>query len=230
MSTILNVEWRRRDAWNTTVYDILSICSIGIVPIITVFYKSYGVKLKTATCPPSEADIVIITKETENGVEEKVSTINHLKNSMNDNEIEHLIGFEMDCIRYSASSSDNYVVYAVNSVPSNMRKYLTKQSTENENEIKKIKDQSKTLTTARYERDMLLARYGNNEMIIPQPNLFSIIVRHALNPIIVFGYFATAIWLVEKYYYYSLFLGVGVIAAIVLMVEATKYNLARLTG
>ena len=53
-------------------------------------------------------------------------------------------------------------------------------------------------------------------------------MRHALNPLIIFGYFSIVIWVLEEYYAWAGFLAFMVFATIYVLVEWTSFNLRRL--
>ena len=201
------MEWRCIDSWGEVRYDIISVLSIGIVPVISVFYPSFGVRLKTISCNPSESTIVISQFLTEDGEKEFVSNVKHLLL----NSTEHVVAFESNCQRYCASSCDKFDIYQVKDVPVNMKRFLVAY-----NEV------------SRDERDLIALLYGPNSMDIPPTDLFAITVRHALNPLILFGYFSFVIWTLESYYWWSGFLLFMVFGTIYIMVEATCYNLKRL--
>lgn len=209
------IEWRKNNSWYTLGYDILSLCSIGLVPIISVFYVAFGVRIKTVKCTPNIADVVITTIQTKTGVQELVSNVNR-EDSNND---EELLSFEVACNRYYASNIDDFKIHRLEDVPLNIMSLLKQQ----------IPTTNLEVEDAVHEREKLVVKYGRNVTTLPQFDLFAILIRHALNPIIIFGYFAVIIWLLESYYYYSGFLILMLILSLYAMVISTRNDLKRLS-
>jgi hypothetical protein len=210
--SITSFEWRKNDSWYMIGHDILSFCSIGLLPIISVFYVAFGERLQSVRCTPNLADIVITTIQTTNGVKEVISNVNHF------NDRSELVSFEAFCNRYYASNVDNFEVHMLEDIPHNMIKLLKQQSPTTDQEMKNII----------LERGELLLKYGRNQIYLPHDSLFSIFIKHAVNPIILFGYFAVIIWLIEKYYWYSGFLIFTLILSLYALVESTRYDHRRL--
>jgi magnesium-transporting ATPase (P-type) len=210
---IVRVQWVKENKCNQTIFDVFSVLSFGFLPVASVVDPALGTNLRCEKCLPREADFIIasvyIDEET---IKEYVADITHY-DGLNE---EHIISFQLNCERYCASSGDNFNVHSVDNVPRNFKSFLQK--------FPRNVDASESAL----ERDILQIQYGENAMHIPAPTTFQITVRHSLNPIVVFGYFAAIIWYIEYYYWYATLVVVLDIATIILMVEATKFNLRRL--
>ena len=212
MSNDAVYNWRKSDSLHEIKYDIFAVLSIGVVPIITVFFPAFGVRLRTVmAASPAEADYVLATIVVDEVSKDVVCAVQHLVHT--DGSDEHIVAFQAGCQRYCASSLDKFEVYQVDSVPLNMRRFLHPTTIPHVN---------------KRERDILALKYGPNDMDIPPTDLFAITVRHALNPLIIFGYFSIIIWALEGYYAWAGFLIFAVLATVYVLVEWTSYNLKRL--
>ena len=210
MNSNTTYSWRKSDRFYEILSGIFAVLSLGIVPAINVFYPAFGLRLRTIPAEsPADADFVIANIVTDDEPKECVCVVNHMVN-VNDNE--HIISFQADCQRYCGTSLEKFKVYKVEDVPHNMCRFL----------------QASTSHVEKRERDILALKYGPNEMDIPPTDLFAITVKHALNPLIIFGYFSIIIWGLEGYYAWTGFLIFMVLATIYVLVEWTSYNLRRL--
>lgn len=204
--------WRKSDRFHEVKYDVFAVLSIGVVPIITVFFPAFGLRLRTLMAEsPADADFVIATVVVNDAPKDIVCAVKHLVNT--DGSDEHILAFQADCQRYCASSLEKFHVYKVDNVPHNVRRFLQPTTVHN---------------VDKRERDILALKYGPNDMDIPPTDLFAITVRHALNPLIIFGYFSIIIWALEAYYAWAGFLVFAIAATIYTLVEWTSYNLKRL--
>ena len=202
--------WHKADRFYEIVSGIFAVLSLGIVPAINVFFPAFGLRLRTIRAEsPADADFVIANIMTDGDPKEVVCVVNHM---VNDIDNEHIISFQADCQRYCGTSLEKFHVYKVDDVPHNMCRFV----------------QATTSHIEKRERDILALKYGPNEMDIPPTDLFAITVRHALNPLIIFGYFSIIIWGLEGYYAWTGFLIFMVLATIYVLVEWTSYNLRRL--
>lgn len=202
--------WRKADHFNEILSVIFAVLSFGIVPAINVFFPAFGLRLRTIQAEsPADADFVIANIVSDGDPKEVVCVVNHMVNDINN---EHIISFQADCQRYCGTNLEKFHVYKVDDVPHNMCRFI----------------QRTTSHVEKRERDILALKYGPNEMDIPPTDLFAITVRHALNPLIIFGYFSIIIWGLEGYYFWTGFLIFMVLATIYVLVEWTSYNLRRL--
>lgn len=71
-------------------------------------------------------------------------------------------------------------------------------------------------------------KYGNNEMEVPLPEFIDIFKEHMVAPFFVFQIFCTFLWLMDEYWYYSLFtLGLLMFAESTVVFQRKK-NMERL--
>ena len=71
-------------------------------------------------------------------------------------------------------------------------------------------------------------KYGNNEMEIPLPDFTEIFKEHMVAPFFVFQIFCTFLWLMDEYWYYSLFTLALLMFAESTVVFQRKKNMERL--
>lgn len=147
---LMALDWRRRDGINEVKYDVLAVLSLGVVPIITVFYPAFGLRLRTvAAASPADAEYVVahvVQMDTNSGTS-VVCPVSHLEDAN-----EHLVAFQAECQRYCATSLEAYKVYRVDDVPHNMQRFLQPATAAH---------------VSPRERAVLALKYGPNEMDIP---------------------------------------------------------------
>jgi len=209
------VEWYKKDAVWGHLYILWCILSIGIIPIIALFDPPFGVRIRCVPCPADKSDLCIVALCDREGVKKEyvAKTEKHEISPT-----EQLVTFEANCLRFVASSLDNFDVHAAPEVPANFVRFLHPSP----------RFYCSSKEDIRTERAILLAHYGPNSMSIPETNVIEITAKHALNPIILFGYFAVIIWTLEDYYFYSAFLAAVLVLAIYAMVLDTMFNLQKL--
>lgn len=202
--------WYKHDQIQLTVYILVCLLSIGIVPIVALFDPPVGIRIRCKTCPADEADCAIVTVSGKDFVSK---TERHMNGDR-----ETIVSLEANCLRYYASSLDKFELQAVPEVPLNFSRFLKPNAATYCN----TREEQET------ERFVLKAEYGPNIMAIPEINVIEITAKHSLNPIILFGYFAFIIWYIEDYYFYSFFLLAVLIIAIYAMTMDTIFNLQKL--
>jgi hypothetical protein len=150
---LLALDWRRSDALNEVKYDVFAVLSLGVAPIITVFYPAFGLRLRTvAATSPADAEHVVahvLTDVSSGTSKEVVCRVSHLEDA---DKKEHLVAFQAECQRYCATSLEEYDVYRVDDVPHNMQRFL---------------QPSTAGDVSPRERAVLALKYGHNVMDIP---------------------------------------------------------------
>jgi len=111
---------------------------------------------------------------------------------------ETVLAFEIDGTRFYASSTGGFVIHPVPTVPPLFERFL-------------ISPVHAGQYALRWERDLLSLLYGYNEMLIDIPSVWEITIRHSLNPIILFAYFAIVIWTLQAYYYWVILIALGIL-------------------
>ena len=186
---VQEIEWLQLNNSNQLGYDVLSVLSLGVLPIIHIYYPADGKRLKSALCSPERADFAIcrISRDKIDGdeIEEKIVVVDHF--AMNN---EQLATFEIDGQRFCACNIDGWVLSAVPDVPLNFKRFLVTPP-----QYKK--------DIHRVEREILVAQYGLNDMKIAISDINEVIIKNALNPIIVFGYFTAIVWYIQLYYIWA---------------------------
>ena len=210
-----SAEWLKNDNTALALYVALCVLSIGIVPIVALFDPPVGVRLRCVKCSAEDSDLAVVRLSDKEGVlKEYVSkTEKHAGAGK-----ERIVALEANCLRFVASSLDDYELQVVPEVPVDFSRFLHPAS----------HFYCANKEDAMAERSILLAQYGPNSMSIPETNVVEIAVKHALNPVILFGYFSIIIWTLEEYYFYSGFLAAVVLLAVYAMTLDTIFNLQKL--
>ncbi|PWZ02649.1 putative SPF1-P-type ATPase [Testicularia cyperi] len=55
------------------------------------------------------------------------------------------------------------------------------------------------------DAELALGTFGKNELDIPRPNFVDLFIEHAVAPFFVFQVFCVGLWMLDEYWYYSLF-------------------------
>jgi hypothetical protein len=64
--------------------------------------------------------------------------------------------------------------------------------------------------------------YGNNEIVIPVKNIFTLLCLEVLNPFYVFQLFSFCLWIADDYYYYAMAIFIMSSAGILMAVFQTR--------
>ena len=78
------------------------------------------------------------------------------------------------------------------------------------------------------EVEIAESKYGNNDLEIPMPQFFEIFKEHMVAPFFVFQIFCTFLWMLDEYWYYSLFTFSLLLFAESTVVFQRKKNMERL--
>lgn len=198
---VSSIEWLRLNAYYSAIYSILSVLSLGIIPIVHMYDPCGGQRMRSLDCSPEEADHVIVRLiDNMDDINPEVpiencTTVDHFTNGK-----EHNVTFEVDGQRYCANNVEEWEVQKLEDVPKNFKRFLVPPTCSKDDRD--------------LERSILRAQYGVNQMAIPIANIAEITVKHALHPLIVFGYFAVIIWAVQLYYWWALALMLTLIFAV----------------
>jgi hypothetical protein len=192
---IVNVEWYSQSDFYEACYDVLAILSVGTIPIAHIFYPQSKVRMKCLKNAPQYSDYVVVTFENF-----KIEVANII---FYDFEKEQIVTFEIGGQRFYASNLDDWEVTVVPDVPYNFKRFLGDSSDS------KYGD----------SREVLAALYGPNEMLVPIPPTYEVVIRHALHPLICFGYFAAIIWYIQDYVLWGTFAVVAVVVAVIAMTQ-----------
>ena len=206
------VEWIRNNTLLSVLYSVCSVLSIGILPVICLFWPVIRVRMVTEPCKPEEAELAIV--KLVGDPEEYAVEVSQFKCAETQ---ENIVSLEAHCQRFSASSIDGFNLMAVPQVPANFPRFLKR--------IPAPGDSSKSTTR---ERDILNALYGPNEISVPEVSSCALLVRHALSPLYLFQYFAVTIWVIEGYYVYSVLIFIITVSSIYFMWSESVFNLQRL--
>lgn len=80
----------------------------------------------------------------------------------------------------------------------------------------------------RQQIELAMNKWGSNEMDIPLPEFVDIFKEHMVAPFFVFQIFCTMLWLMDEYWYYSLFTLFLLMVAESTVVFQRKKNMERL--
>lgn len=174
----IEVNWVRRDRFMEYMYITLCFITLGILPILTLFDPTWRIKLKCSSCSPRIADYIIIKKYFFDSEIETFSTVEHTDISETG---EHIVSAEVNCERYCASSFDDFLTYRAPDAPILLNKYISK-------------DKDKKSIDWAVDRKIMKAIYGKNVMSIPALDVTETVIKHALNPFLMIGYFSATIW------------------------------------
>jgi predicted P-type ATPase len=206
----ISVKWLKEDQFNQYVYVLLSVLTLGVLPMLCFFYPNWKIELRSSICAAEASEYALIMIE--NGTEYLVK-VSHFQCQLTE---EHLISFEVNGVRFCASSFDNFSLLQVPEVPANFMRFLVPQSIVHRKEI------------LVEERKILAAQYGPNAVSLPEANGLEIFVRHAFSPFYLFQYFAATVWLIEDYVLYAVLILLITIAAVIITTQETLFNLERL--
>lgn len=203
------VVWLRSNTFLSVLYSVCSVLSIGILPVICLFWPVIRVRMVTEPCKPEEAELAIV--KLVGDPEEYAVEVSQFKCAETH---ENIVSLEAHCQRFSASSLDSFKLMAVPQVPGNFPSFL-----------KRIPHHPNNKTQ---ERDILNALYGPNEISVPEISSCALLVRHALSPLYLFQYFAVTVWVIEGYYVYSVLIFIITVSSIYFMWSESVFNLQRL--
>ena len=170
-----SVEWYKHDTLAFIFYVILCVLSIGILPIIALFDPPVGIRGRCIKCLADESEIAIVRLCDKEGLFKEYVSITERKNNSTN---EKLVALEANCLRFIASSLDEFELRHVPEIPHNFVRFLYPNPRYYCKNIEEINN----------ERSLLLLQYGLNTMSIPETNVIEITAKHALNPVILFGY------------------------------------------
>lgn len=217
MSQIVKVEWVMKDGYRKILYDVVSVLSLGIVPVVYIYFPVEKERFRCFMCLPDQADYVLLTLsikkltdagKNETNVSERVASVEHFQLS----DDEHVVSFEIEGQRYCSTSSEEWIIKTVDIVPPNFKRFL-------------LPTPPYSRAEKMIERSILFFQYGSNRMDIPVPDVAEVCIKHALHPLIVFGCFAVIIWAYELYYIWASVLLFGVIAAVYTLTMVLLINI-----
>lgn len=161
--------WKRYVQWKHDAYLFACIGTAGILFILSKMYPDFKLWLLTELCNPSEADVVSIYEGPRN------KTIAVEKYVINDDH--SVCSFDKNCVRYVASSQENWAVKEVPEVPVNFLDFLSGKA---------VSDGA--------SRSLSRSRYGDNKMALPVASFWDILAVTVVHPFYLFQYFSVTIW------------------------------------
>lgn len=252
-SEIHSVEWRKIDEVSVIIFHILSLLSIGTLPLLCFFVPTIKLRMRSYISLPEFADYAIVTvgrrtistlppsssSTSQSSASESESSKTTTKNSPQttyiadvyhyENSREHIVSVEVNTIRYCGSSVDKQMPYALRRVPFVPKNFVRFLHPSRHQHIKKtLTSKLKVSELMKEEKHLLHAQYGSNCMYIPETSTLEIILKHALSPFYLFQYFAVIVWMLEPYYIYASLIAAITIFAIYITVEEEIFNLERL--
>lgn len=207
------VYWRKIDPVRVWIFHVCCVLTAGLLPLFTFYFPNLRMKCRTVECPSTEAEYVQVVFQGN----EYIVEIKHYNNVMANGVKEHGVVMELDCIRYCASSLDNYTFHRVPDVPRHFHRFLD-VSYETRLDGKSIDGEDRILSI----------HYGSNQMSIPEATFLEVGIRHMLSPFYIFQYFSAAVWFSENYWVYALLIVIITFSAIYLTTKETMFNLESL--
>ncbi len=215
------LKWKKYDFLQYCLYLFYSLITCGFFALFCFLYPNYKFKFLTIDCSPNESDIAIVCIDNN----ESISTCEHYytpptftnNSTSNSGKREHAVIVECECIRFCASSVDNYIVRQIPIIPMNFHRFfsLNYETTGDENDILQ-------------EYTILTTQYGYNRMKVPESTFLEIAIRHLLSPFYLFQYFAVIIWYYEEYWLFASLILFITLSAVYFTTVESVHNLEQL--
>lgn len=205
------ISWRRKDSLRLALYRVLSILSVGLLPIFCFYFSVYFDIWTGVICDPGFADLVVIKVD---GKKIAVQVQQLERTGSNGSPV---VAIELDCIRYFALQEEEYKFRKVRDIPRNFIRFL---------DIDYVSDHAPKEMVE--EQSILRTQYGLNLMKIPESTFMEIAIRHMLSPFYLFQYFAASVWFAEDYWLYAILILIITFAAIFVTTRETISNLHSL--
>jgi hypothetical protein len=212
------IQWKKYDFFQLLQYYFFSLLTGGFFMLFCFLYPNFKLKFLSIDCLPGFADLAVVTTSSKNEI---ISETKHYHTSSTSHMMkthkEHCLLLEIDCIRFCASSLDNYILRQVPLIPTHFHRFFVENY-----------DQTVPSNDLLDEYSILVAQYGYNKMKVPEQTFAEIGIRHLLSPFYLFQYFAVIVWYIEAYWLFASLILVITLSAVYFTTQESVYNLKQL--
>ena len=236
--------WYRTSAQYDSMYKFMSIVSLGVIPVITVFWPIYvGVSLRYKECDPKEAEFAVFEKDGEQVICRNLEhyfipfeATQSLRNSKRGEGLS--VSSSQDLFASPRDSEDsesdqfdegehvitmrfNFKIICASNMVDNYMLYQLKADPSKFSRFLRPSLGSYCTNNIEFdvERTLLPLLYGSNSTGLEQLDTHAESIRVAFEPIVILGYIFIAVWMYQGYWANSLMIAITIYGYIFYSVE-----------